>query len=484
MNGVTSSVAKAPAPVKSPKVFSYNAQDSDTLPGEKVTLNVSLNAKGLPSTDSVVLRPQTQVTSSLPIMLPDGKYRLTPNAEGEFVYTEKGPLLDGANSFSAIAMTTDKFKQEYKELTGEDANWAFKDAQIGVSPTTGETPNAFYARPLKGIYGFHYKTTSTSDSGEAMSHECGHALLDGVRPGYLQGSGPETGAFHEAFGDQMGMLMTLQNDQALEKLVAETGGDLSRNQNILSDCGEGFGAALGMEHGIRTSFNDFVYADPATLPEHGDATHLGREVHSLSRLWSAAFYDVLDGISDANRAAGMAPKEALRSAGDEAWKLVVGQLHSSPNNSETTFKEMAQHLLTGDAAYNGGKRQDVIRDAMVKRGLMDKDAAPTRLAPGMRMTAGEPTEQEFTFSQDAGQLAGVKMKTLVDQSAFGLMQNTDDGVAREAAKGAKLMVEDGKVLFTESAPSVEQLIAKGAFAYVAPNENGEKEFVRVPIAFE
>ncbi len=482
MNGVTSSVAKAP--VKSPKVFSYNAQDSDTLPGEKVTLSVSLNEKGLPSTDDVALKPQKQMVSSLPIMLPDGKYRLTPNAEGEFVYNEKGPLLDGANSFSAIAMTTAKFKSEYKELTGEDVNWAFKDKQIGVSPTTGETPNAFYARPLKGIYGFHYKTTSTSDSGEAMAHECGHALLDAVRPGYLQGSGPETGAFHEAFGDQMGMLMTLQDDQALDKLVAETGGDLSRNQNILSDCGEGFGAALGMEHGIRTSFNDFVYADPATLPENGDATHLGREVHSLSRLWSAAFYDVLDGISDANRADGMTPKEALRSAGDEAWKLIVGQLHSSPNNSETTFKEMAQNLLTGDAAHNGGKRQDVIRNAMAKRGLMDRDAEPTRLIAGLRMNESQPTEQEFTFAQDAGQLAGVKMKTIVDQSAFGLMQNSGDGVADEAAKGAKLMVQDGKVLFTESAPRVEEMIAKGAFAYVAPNAQGEKEFVRVPIAFD
>src|SRR5690606_11574372 len=127
-----------------------------------------------------------------------------------------------------------------------------------VSPETGEWPNAFYARQMKGIHFFDVKGTSTGNSGEVVSHEAGHAILDAIRPNYLGGTGAETGAFHEAFGDVLAMLMTLGNDQAVDKIVAQTeGGDLSTKRNALSDMGEDFGNQIGRKGGIRTSFNKF-----------------------------------------------------------------------------------------------------------------------------------------------------------------------------------------------------------------------------------
>ena len=472
----------------SDKTFSYNAQDSDTLPTDTVTLPGVTVGNGMVSTDTVTLAPKKAIIFMGQILglRPDPKYKLNPNEDGNFIFPQGDASLTGANSFSAVAKTVNKFNEKLQELTGKNIEWAFKEKQLGVSPETGETPNAFYARDFKGVHFFHYKTTSTADSGEAVSHETGHAILDALRPGYLQGSGAETGAFHEAFGDIMGMLMSLQNEETLDAIVAQTGGDLSSKRNILADTGEGFGHAIGKEGGIRTAYNDFVYADPATLPENGDDTHLGHEVHSLSRLWSGAFYDVLDGISDANRAAGMSPKDALRATGEEAFNLLVGQMEHSGDSSETTFKEMAQNLMAGDAEFNGGKRQDVIHNAMVKRGLMDA-SAPVGFMPIQRSFKGEPRNQELTFGADAGQLAGVKMNVQIDQpSGFGLIRGESSDLAAEATKGAKLLAQDGKVLFLDHKPEMKEIFQPDGSlitAYVAPNAQGEKEFHRVPIAF-
>ncbi len=486
MNSISSNRPNVPASSPKAVTFSYNAQDSDTLPGDTVSIPGVTVGDGKVSTDTAALAPKKAVMfmGQIISMKDDPKYKLTPNADGNFVVANKDPQHNGANSFSAVAQTVNKFNEELHELTGKNIEWAFGEKQLGVSPETGETPNAFYARDLKGVFFFHYKTTSTADSGEAVSHEVGHAILDALRPGYLQGSGAETGAFHEAYGDAMGMLMTLRNDQAVDAIVAQTGGDLSSKRNILADCGEGFGNALGMHGGIRTSFNDFVYADPATLPERGDETHLGREVHDFSRLWSGTFYDVLDGLSDANRAAGMSPKEALKAAGEEGFKLLVGQIENSPNNSETTFKEMGQHLLAGDAQFNGGKSQAVIRNVLEKRGLVDKEVGFAQSEP-VRFT-GQTSQQEITFGDDAGALAGVKMKTTVDQP-FGMFEGVGDNVAAEAEKGARLLAQDGKVAFLDHAPSLSEIFrADGTTvtAYVAPNEKGEKEFHRVAMAID
>jgi hypothetical protein len=478
------------APTSNNVKFSNNPQDHDVLPNDTVDIpGVNANG-GKPQTDHVALENKKGifVMGQMVGLRPDPGYKLTPNADGNFVYADNSDKnFNGANAFGAVAETVNKYNEVLGELGAGQIEWAFNKPQLKVSPETGEYPNAFYSRQFEGLHFFHYKTTSTAASGEVASHEAGHAILDARRPGYMEGSGAETGAFHEAFGDTTGMLLTLGNEKAVEALVAQTGGtgDLSTGRNLLADVGEAFGHALGREGGIRTAKNDFVYADPATLPEHGDENHLGREVHDFSRLWSGAFYDVLDGISDANREAGMTPKEALMSAGAEAWKLMVGGVELSPKSSETTFHEMANHLMSADAQFNGGNRADVIKNVMVKRGLMDADAAPPA-QPGARLFNAEPVKQQFTFGADAGQLAGVKMTATVDSPAFGLVGLTNSTIT-EAEKGARLMAQDGNVLFTDKQnPDMGDFFRPDGTAYsayVAPNANGEKEFRRTHIAF-
>ena len=481
----------APAP-KETKTFTHNAQDPKVQDNDTISLNVGVD-NGILSTDAVKLENKKAVFvfGQLVGLRPDPGYKLTPNADGNHVYPEGHALKTGSIAFSAAANTIKKYNEVSQELTGKKIDWAFGDSQLLISPETGEWPNAFYARQFKGVHFFDHKSISTGDSGEVAAHEVGHAVLDALRPGYLEGTGSETGAFHEAFGDNLAMLMTLQNDQSIDKIVAQTGGtgDLSSGPNLLSDMGEGFGKELGLgERGIRTMLNTFTYKDPATLPERGDENNLGHEVHDFARLWAGAFYDVVDRIADTNRAAGMSPQQALKAAGEESFKLLVGQMEKSPANSETTFKEMAVNLMAADAQFNGGARQDVIKEVMVRRELMSADAAEGIFKSEAPSFSGKVKTQSHTFGDDAGALAGVKFSTKVDQplfSSFAAVENTS--VADEAEKGAKLLLKQGKILFTDKTPELGDLIKQDGTtfsAYVAPNAQGQPELKRVPIVFE
>lgn len=479
-----------PKPVaKETKSFNNNVQDPDTLSNDTISLGVNAS-NGEVSTDSVILdnKKAVFVFGQLVGLRDDPKYKLEPNADGNFVFEQNHPSFTGANAFGAAAATVNKYNEVLGELTGKKIEWAFGKEQLKVSPETGEWPNAFYARQFEGVHFFDVKHTSTGDSGEVASHEVGHAVLDALRPGYLGATGPESGAFHEAFGDVLAMLMTLGSDKAVDAIVAQTeAGDLSSKRNMLSDMGEGFGAAIGLTGGIRTSFNKFTYKDPATLPERGDENNLGHEVHDFSRLWSGAFYDILDGIADAHRDAGMSPQAALKAAGEEGWKLLVGQMEKSSASSETTFKEMATALLAGDAVYNNGERQELIKDVMTRRELM---------VPGQELFksfsaafSGQAVEEKITLGDDFGALAGVKLSTQVDRPLFGFAAAESfesSSVAAEAQKGVKLMMQGDKILFTDKEPEFAELFKPDGTmykAYVAPNAEGERELTKVPIAF-
>jgi hypothetical protein len=477
------------APKAEPKeaTFNYNPQDPKALDSDTATLSVRAE-NGSVETDKVVLdnKKGIFIFGRLIALRDDPKYKMEPNADGNFVFPREHAKFTGANAFSAAAKTVDKYNEVYKELTGKSVEWAFGDQQLLISPETGEWPNAFYAREMKGVHFFDVKDTSTGNSGEVASHEVGHAVLDAVRPNYLTGSGPETGAFHEAFGDVLAMLMTLGNESAVDKIVAQTeGGDLSSKYNVLSDMGEDFGNVLGMgDRGIRSSFNNFTYKDPATLPERGSETELGHEIHDFSRLWSGAFYDVIDAIADSNRAEGMSPKEALMAAGEEGWKLLIGQMENSSSGSETTFKNMAANLVAGDAQFNGGKRQEAITDIMVKRELLPEGSGLFKSSS--LAFSGDVVAKEHTLGSDFGLLAGVKMETLVDQPAFGgITEFETAAMTSEAQKGVKMMMANDEILFSDGKPGFDQLFkADGTAykAYVTTGADGQRELHRVPLA--
>ncbi|MCA9778116.1 MAG: hypothetical protein KC800_15410 [Candidatus Eremiobacteraeota bacterium] len=459
------------------------------MPDHSISIDDVVVKDGKPQTDTVKLANKKAVFGPfgrLRDIKDDSGFKLEAKADGTFNYALGEEKHTAANVFGGAAATVNKYNQVYSELTGKTIDWSFGKDQLGVSPETGEWPNAFYARQLEGVHFFDHESTSTGNSGEVVSHEVGHAILDAIRPNYFNGMGSETGAFHEAFGDVMAFLMTLGDDQAVDKLVADTGGDLSSHRNFLSDMGEDFGNALGLPPGgIRNSFNKFTYKDPSTLPERGSETELGHEVHDFSRLWSGAFYDVLDGISDANREAGMSPKEALKAAGEEGWKLLIGQMENSPSGSDTTFKKMAAALMDGDKQFNGGQRQKLIGDIMVRRELLTPEQVGGLFKSEGPAFSGEVVNKEVTLGGDFGLLSGVKVETQVDKPMFSLFAQSDTQVSDEVEKGVKIMMQNDDILFsTDGAPDISDLFkpnGEAYKAYVSTDENGQRQLHRVPM---
>jgi hypothetical protein len=99
----------------------------------------------------------------------------------------------------------------YEALTGKwVARWARSPdpKRLELSPNDGQDLNAYYDG--RGLRFFEYttgaKTTYSGASTDVVAHECGHALLDQLRPDLWSSSYIETGAFHEAFGDCTALL--------------------------------------------------------------------------------------------------------------------------------------------------------------------------------------------------------------------------------------------------------------------------------------
>ncbi|MHB2021452.1 MAG: hypothetical protein ACYCW6_31360, partial [Candidatus Xenobia bacterium] len=317
--------ATPPAPSAAPPQdveVSYNPQDSTVMDAQPIIIH---GVSEGPQTDKVKL-----------------KAKLTP-VNGQYVYDPTDAQYHGAVSFATVNHTIDVFSQ----ALGHPIDWAFR-GKLGIKPDDGKMLNAYYQRFDKSLHFFHDtdkvsgQTVYSADSGEVVSHETGHAMLDGLRPAYMESWSPDPAAFHESFGDVMALMVALQDDRVLDRVVQQTGGDLSK-PNIAANLGEQLGVAINDNAGknvtggnyTRTAINDFTWQDPSTLPDKGDATHLGSEAHSFSRLWTGAIYKVLTGMVNENLKAGQAPKDAIKNADTELLKLYANLFKTAPEGDFT-----------------------------------------------------------------------------------------------------------------------------------------------------
>src|SRR5262249_56989773 len=63
----------------------------------------------------------------------------------------------------------------------------------------------------------------TCRSFDIVSHETGHAVLDGLKPGWIMGGQPpQTGGLHESFGDLTAIFLALSQMDQVEAVIAPT----------------------------------------------------------------------------------------------------------------------------------------------------------------------------------------------------------------------------------------------------------------------
>ncbi|MCL5036343.1 MAG: hypothetical protein M1269_04405 [Chloroflexi bacterium] len=396
--GDTVSISKEVKPGKNVKVSVY-PQDPVVSAPEKIDFPKEKIGEKLTGE-----RVEIQDNNPTAIADPDGNY----------FYNAGTPQFDQVNSYTTVYNTLDM----YQDFIGHKLDWAFDSSKIGVYPRKQEGKNAYYARSQESVNFFYFdskelgKTVNVSESSDVVSHETGHAVLDGLRPGYMGWfSGTETMAFHEAFGDITAMLLCLKDGNNVKGILADNGGDFTK-ESRLTRLAEEFGKAIHLEDSdpsndnkiyLRTMINDFKYKDPSTLPDQKADDHLTSEVHNFSRLFSAAFYDCIEGAYNQNIGKGGDKVSALSDTGADLGKIFTRGVELSPS-SNVKYKDIALCMLKADKELTGGKYSDVLKKAFMDREIIKSSDIKNESIEDFMLTKPLKTKEDAIELIDSGRL--------------------------------------------------------------------------------
>ncbi len=361
--------------------FNYNPQDPVSMASRRTFVDrVEVSPEGGVQTDSVKLVGALEPK--------DGEYVFDPRNTRRYT---------AACAFSSVANTVEGFQS----FLSEPIRWAHGGTHLNVTGNAGSALNAFYSRDSGGVFFYGAKDPVTQESvytacsGEVTAHEAGHALLDSLRPGYLKTFGAEVAAFHEAFGDVMALFTTLRQPDVAAR-VADVG-----STNLASAFAEQLGMAINHTQGkdvtggdwARNACNNFVYADPATLPKEAPPDQLTADPHNFARLWTGANYEVFQGLVASRVAAGEELATALQGAATEGLQMYATLLQTTAPEGFFTFKDMASAWVA-----SAGSRTDLVRDVMTRRGILTAGAGSV--------------SREVTVQLDTGRFAGCECTAL------------------------------------------------------------------------
>jgi len=217
---------------------------------------------------------------------------VSPNAFGDLIQTPGTDAFDAVHTFAVVRQTLTL----YQRALGSPLPWQWNsgtntDPLSAFAHGLPNTQNAFYSRGQKALkFGFFPKPGAppnpvifTCRSLDIVSHECGHAILDGLKPNWILGGPPQTGGLHESFGDLTAIFLALSQMDQVEAVIAQTKANL-HDKTFLADLAEEFGLALGRPNGLRNADNDFKLSQ------------VGTEVHAISQVFTGGIYDVLADI--------------------------------------------------------------------------------------------------------------------------------------------------------------------------------------------
>jgi hypothetical protein len=106
---------------------------------------------------------------------------------------------------------------------GREVPWASEASRLRILPQGMYEANAYYSRQTRALHFGYFndgkRVIKTALSHDIVAHETAHAILDGLRPFYLEASHPDTAAFHEYTGDLAAMLSLFRQREFVGQLV-------------------------------------------------------------------------------------------------------------------------------------------------------------------------------------------------------------------------------------------------------------------------
>jgi hypothetical protein len=313
-----------------------------------------------------------------------------PDDEGHYMYWPGTSEFDQVNAFYYTTFTL----RMYERYAQRGLPWSFPSPRLAIDPHRGDGANAFYSEQdrLLGFNSFQGNGTFVyaAQSADVVTHETGHAVLDGLRDLFNESFGLGANAFHESFGDMTAVLVALHDDSLIQRLLDWTKGDL-RMSSFLSTLAEQMTITLRQEadrakhiqrHTIylRNTLNTFRVRPFDELPAdtNNPEGELSREAHNYSRLFSGAFYDILVGIYERIKAEDphTPARVAIHRARDIAGYMLVCAVELGPVG-ECDFADMAKAFMAANAVLEKGKHEDILVQVFTARGILTQAEADT-----------------------------------------------------------------------------------------------------------
>ncbi|WP_229411109.1 MULTISPECIES: hypothetical protein [unclassified Massilia] len=219
-----------------------------------------------------------------------------PNAFGDFVTMPDTPQFDAVHTYAVVRQTLTMYQRALSTAgAAMPLPWQW-NSSVDTSPLQvhpyglPNVMNAYYSRAQACLKFGDFVPPGesarlyTCRSFDIVSHETGHAVLDGLKPQWLMADNPpQTGGLHESFGDLTAIFLALSQLDQCEAVVAQTKAHL-HDKTFLADIAEQFGLALGSTNGLRNADNDLTLSEAGT------------EVHAISQVFTGAVYDILADI--------------------------------------------------------------------------------------------------------------------------------------------------------------------------------------------
>jgi hypothetical protein len=306
---------------------------------------------------------------------------VAPNAFGDFVAQPDTPQFDAVHTFAVVRQTLTMYQRALSAAGAEmplpwQWNSSVDTAPLQIFPHgLPNVMNAFYSRTQTCLkFGDFIPTGQkervyTCRSFDIVSHETGHAVLDGLKPNWLLADNPpQTGGLHEAFGDLTAIFLALSQLDQCEAVIAQTKAKL-HDKTFLADIAEQFGLSLGTTTGLRNADNDLTMSQAGT------------EVHALSQVFTGAIYDILADLFAFERNPALEDDAAvLHRVGAYLRGLVLRGLIAAPDRG-ATYADVVQQMHALVAA--DGKPLEYasfIRDRFAAREVVEiilREPAPT-----------------------------------------------------------------------------------------------------------
>lgn len=321
-----------------------------------------------------------------------GLPEVTPNVFGDLIIDPVADPqgFDAVHTFAVVRQALTMYERfQAPAAVPWQWNTGGNTDPLAVYPRAGVTQNAFYSRNQKALKFFYFDSGSppatvfTCRSFDIVAHEAGHAILDGLKPGWLLfGNPPQTGGLHESFGDLTAIFLALSQLDQVEAIIAQTKANLHA-KNFLAEMAEQFGLALGRPNGLRNADNNLKLSEVST------------EVHAISQVFTGGVFDVLaDIFAFERRPARRDDAATLYDVGQYVASLVYRALKAAPSTA-ATYADVVNRMLT--LVTTDGKPVEY-KNFIVNRFAFREVIAP----PAVELAAGEDVEIAPGISDEPG----------------------------------------------------------------------------------